>query len=186
MKSHSPNLFLTRTQFYENCTVGRLTEAQGHLICMTLEPRWRDIPAGQRWIRGKTCIAAGDYPLLYEYDARLKYQCWRLGKAGVSSKTRICFMSKSGSTPQQTQGDILLGFLHPEDEKDGNFEGLLHRPHVAFARLLAYYTTLRANHGDLVVRIEPPTLQPSIKPAVESPDIAFNSKILEDYILQTL
>lgn len=186
MRDHSPNLFLTRTQFYENCTIGKLTEAQGHLICMTLEPRWRDLVAGQRWIRGKTCIAAGDYPLFYGYDAQLKYQCWRLGKSGVSFKVRICFLSKGGSIPTHTQNDILLGYLRNEDDEDDNFNGILYRPVEAFSRLYDYYRTLRANHGDLVLRIEPLTKKPSIKPAIESPVIKPNHIVLEDYILQTL
>ena len=186
MRSHSPNLFLTRTQFYENCTVGKLTEAQGHLICMTLEPRWRDLVAGQRWIRGKTCTTAGDYPLFYGYDAQLKYQCWRLGKSGVSFKVRICFLSKGGSIPMHTQSDILLGYLRNEDDEDDNFNGILYRPVEAFSRLYDYYRTLRVNHGDLVLRIEPLTIKPSIKPAIESPVIKPNHVVLEDYILQTL
>lgn len=186
MKYRVPNLILTRVQFYDNCTVGRLTEAQGHLICMTLEPRWRDIAAGQRWVRGKTCIAAGDYPLFYGYDAQLKYQCWRLGKSGMSFKVRICFLAKGGSVPAHTQCDILLGYLCNEDDGNDNFNGILYRPVEAFSRLHDYYTALRANHDDLVLRIESLTAKPSIKPAVESPTIKPGHVVLEDYILQTL
>lgn len=185
MRDHSPNLFLTRTLFYENCTVGRLTEAQGHLICMTLEPRWRNLAAGERWIKGKTCVAAGDYPLFFGYDSHLKYQCWRLGKSGVSSKTRICFLAKGGSVPNHTQGDILVGYLCGENDEETDFAGILHRPVEAFSRLHAYYSSLRANHADFMLRIEALIKVPVIKPAVESPLLPSDQIVLEDYILQT-
>lgn len=186
MRNHSPNLFLTRMQFYENCTVGKLTEAQGHLISMTLEPRWRDLAAGQRWVRGKTCIAAGDYPLFYGYDDHLKYQCWRLGKSGVSFKARICFFAKGGSVPIHTRGDILLGYFHHEGDSNDDFNGILYHPAEAFSHLYDYYTALRANHNDLVLRIEPLSTKPSIGPTIESPIVKPDQMILEDYILQTL
>ena len=41
MKKRVPTLVLTRVQFYEDCTVGRLSDKDGRLLCMTLEPRWR-------------------------------------------------------------------------------------------------------------------------------------------------
>ena len=186
MKSHQPNLFLTRTQFFDNCTVGRLTEAQGHVICMTLEPRWRDLAGGQRRIRGMTCIAHGDYPLFYEYDAHLKYQCWRTGRAGSSAKARICFLAKGGSIPGHTHGDILLGYLHPSGYEESTFDGMLYRPAEAFSRLYEYYASLRANHNDLLLRVEPLVTKPNVFPTIESPVIKPNQIVLEDYILQTL
>lgn len=183
MKKRVPTLVLTRVQFYEDCTVGRLSDKDGRLLCMTLEPRWRQ---PEKKIRRKSCIAAGVYHVAYGYDRELKYQCWLLWGKPLKTKIRLCFLAKGGSVAAHTQGDILLGYLNPDGDEERAFEGQLYRPVEAFERLLAYYASLRANHDDLRMRVEPTTGPVTLLPAVKAPDLPIVMAHVEDYILQTL
>lgn len=182
MRRQASTLMLTRVQFYEDCTVGRLSDPQGHLLCMTLEPRWR-LP-GQHRVKGQTCIPSGNYPLMYDYDAEMRYQCWTLHH--LKSRPRLCFFTKDGSVAAQTKGDLLLGYLSPEGDRECPFEGRLYRPVEAFERLLDYYYSLRANHADFRLQVEPTQEPVTILPAVEAPQLRPEQFHFEDYILQTL
>ena len=182
MRRQATTLVLTRVQFYENCTVGRLNDPQGHLLCMTLEPRWR-LP-GQHRVKGQTCIPPGNYPLVYGYDAEMRYQCWTL--THLKSRPRLCFFSKSGSVAAHTKGDLLLGYLSPEGDEERPFEGRLYRPVEAYERLRDYYYGLRANHADFRLRVEPTLGTVTVLPAVEPPALSPDQVTLEDYILQTV
>lgn len=182
MRRQAATLVLTRVQFYEDCTVGRLSDPQGHLLCMTLEPRWR-LP-GQPRVKGQTCIPSGTYPLVYGYDAEMRYQCWTLPH--LKSRPRLCFYAKDGSVAAHTKGDLLLGYLSPEGDEERLFEGRLYRPVEAFERLLDYYTALRANHADFRLRVEPTTGPVTLLPAVAAPALSPDRVVFKDYILQTL
>ena len=183
-RPHIPTLKLTRVQFFEDCTVGRLTDGKGLLLCMTLEPRWR--AAGCRRVQGKTCIVSGTYKMVFGYDTSLKYQCWKLTGYSLPGCVRLCFLAKSGSVADHTRGDILLGYLSPEGDEEQPFDGRLYRPVEAYERLLDYYVSLRANHGDFLLRVEPVKTPVTFFPAVEAPPISPDLVCLEDYILQTL
>lgn len=180
-----PTLVLTRVQFYEDCTVGRLSDPQDHLLCMTLEPRWSVPQSRQVTMKGPCCIVPGMYRMYYEYDYDLKYLCWHTGRHG-NTFVRLCFLAKGGSVAAHTQGDILLGYLSPEGDEERPFEGRLYRPAEAFERLLAYYAALRANHGDFRLQVEPVVEPVSLLPAVEAPVLPSPLVQLEDYLLQTL
>lgn len=180
-----PTLVLTRVQFYEDCTVGRLSDPQDHLLCMTLEPRWSVPQSRQVTMKGPCCIVPGMYRMYYEYDYDLKYLCWHTGRHG-NTFVRLCFLAKGGSVAAHTQGDILLGYLSPEGDEERPFEGRLYRPTEAFERLLAYYAALRANHGDFRLQVEPVVEPVSLLPAVEAPVLPSPLVQLEDYLLQTL
>ena len=182
MRKQVPTLMLTRVQFYEDCTVGRLSDKESRLLCMTLEPRWR-LP-GQHQVKGQTCIPSGTYPLVYGYDAVMRYQCWTLFH--LKSRPRLCFFAKDGSVAAHTKGDILLGYLSPEGDGERPFEGRLYRPVEAFERLLAYYTALRANHADFRIKVESVQAPVTLLPAVEAPQLRPEQFRFEDYILQTL
>lgn len=184
MRKQQPNLFLQRIWCYDDCTVGRLTNTDGLLLSMTLEPRWRE--PGSRHVRGKTCVSQGIYRLVFGYDSMLKYPCWKLAGRALANRVRLCFLAKGGSVAAHTQGDILLGYLGHENGAEQPFEGLLHRPVEAYERLRDYYVGLRANHGDLVLRIDDPP-EPVLRlPAVAAPTVCTDLIPLEDYILQTL
>ncbi len=182
MRRQATTLVLTRVQFYEDCTVGRLSDPQGHLLCMTLEPRWR-LP-GQHRVKGQTCIPPGSYPLVYGYDTGMRYQCWTL--THLKSRPRLCFFSKSGSVAAHTKGDLLLGYLSPEGDGDQPFDGRLYRPVEAYERLRDYYYELRANHADFRLWVEPTLGTVTVLPAVEAPVVRPEQFHFEDYILQTL
>ena len=123
--------------------------------------------------------------MYYEYDHDLKYLCWHTGRHG-NTFVRLCFLAKGGSVAAHTQGDILLGYLSPEGDEERAFEGQLYRPMEAFERLLAYYATLRANHGDFRLQVEPVVEPVRLLPAVKAPDLPSPLVQLEDYLLQTL
>ena len=184
MRQQVPSLFLTHVQFYEDCTVGRLNDKEGRLLCMTLEPRWRRQEIGKR--KKMSCIEAGVYSVSYGYNRDLKYQCWLLSGKPLKTRVRLCFLAKGGSVAAHTQGDILLGYLSPEGDEERPFEGRLYRPAEAFERLLAYYTALRANHGDFRLQVKPVVEPVSLLPAVEAPVLPSPLVQLEDYLLQTL
>ena len=184
MRLQAPTLVLTRVQFYEDCTVGRLSDKEGQLICMTLEPRWRE--EGHRLRRGCCCIGAGGYSLSYGFDQEMKYACWKLTRRNFCARVRLCFLAKGGSVAAHTKGDILLGYLSPEGDAERPFEGRLYRPVEAFERLLAYYAALRANHGDFRLKVEPTTGPVTLLPVVEAPRLPNDLVHVEDYILQTL
>ena len=184
MRKQQPNLFLQRIWCYDDCTIGRLTTTDGLLLSMTLEPRWREM--GSRHVRGKTCVQQGIYRLVFGYDNMLKYSCWKLAGRALSLRVRLCFLAKGGSVAAHTHGDILLGYLCHESDAEQPFEGLLHRPVEAYERLHDYYVGLRANHGDLVLRIDDPPAPVQWLPSVTAPHVSTNQTQLEDYILQTL
>lgn len=179
--SHTPTLVLTRVQFYEDCTVGRLSDKDGRLLCMTLEPRWHET---KKKSHQPSCIKARDYHLVYRYDEQLRYQCWSM--PNLKSKPRLCFYAKAGSVAAHTKGDILLGYLSPEGDGEQPFDGRLYRPVEAYERLRDYYYVLRANHGDFLLRVEPTPEPVTILPAVEAPAVRPEQFHFEDYILQTL
>ena len=183
--SHTPTLVLTHVQFYEDCTVGRLCDRQGHLLCMTLEPRWRERKGNYAPVL-PTCLRAADYPLTFHYDETLRYTCWHLKQRKVKHKIRICFHAKGGSVAAHTKGDLLLGYLSPEGDEEQPFDGRLYRPVEAYERLRDYYYSLRANHADFRLRVEP-TLGPvTVLRAVETEVVSPDVVRLEDYVLQTL
>ena len=184
MRKQTPNLFLQRIWCYDDCTVGRLTDNEGRLLCMTLEPRWRE--TGSHRVKGKTCVCQGNYRLSFGYDRTLKYACWRLTGHALRAHVRLCFLAKCGSVAAHTHGDILLGYLSPEGEAEQPFEGLLYRPVEAYERLRDYYASLRANHGDLVLHIDDPSGPMQWLPAVTAPQVNTDQTQLEDYILETL
>ena len=184
MSTKAPSLFLTRVQFYEDCTVGRLSDKEGHLLCMTLEPRWHKQEPRVR--RNSHCVGAGYYRILFGYDHELKYSCWRLTTRNFSAHVRLCFYAKSGSVAAHTQGDILVGYLSPEGDEERPFEGCLYRPVEAFERLRDYYASLRANHDDFRLRVELTQGPVTLLPAVKAPSSLPGLVRLEDYILQTL
>jgi len=184
MRRQPTTLVLTRVQFYEDCTVGRLSDAQGQLLCMTLEPRW--CPPEERSGRRASCVVSGIYLVTYGFDSELKYQCWTLTGRMVKVKVRLCFVAKSGSVAAHTNGDILLGYLSPESDAERPFEGRLYRPVEAYERLLDYYTALRANHSDFRLKVEPTPGPMTLLPVVEAPALSSDRVTLEDYILQTL
>lgn len=182
-RSHTPTLVLTRVQFYEDCTVGQLSDVRGGLLSMTLEPRWHH--EGSRNDVQPSCLKAGDYPLRYRFDASLRYPCWSVcGR--MKSRVRLCFLAKSGSVAAHTKGDILLGYLSTEGDGEQPFDGRLYRPVEAYERLRDYYYGLRANHGDFLLRVVTPTPPETFLPAIEVPQLLPGQFQFEDYILQTL
>ncbi len=183
MRKQKPNLFLRRMWYYHDCTIGRLTDNAGQLLSMTLEPRWHE--TGSCHVRG-CCIDHGTYKTAFGYDASLRYSCWRLTGHNLPGRVRLCFLAKSGSVAAHTRGDILLGYLGPEGEEEQPFEGRLYRPVEAYERLRDYYASLRANHGDFMLRVEPTKGPVTLLPAVEVPPIPTDLVCLEDYILHTL
>ena len=183
MRKQKPNLFLRRMWYYNDCTIGRLTDNAGRLLSMTLEPRWHE--AGSCRVRG-CCIDHGTYRMVFGYDASLRYSCWKLTGHNLPGRVRLCFFAKSGSVADHTRGDILLGYLSPEGDEESAFDGRLYRPVVAYERLLDYYVSLRANHGDFILRVDPTKGPVMFLPAVEVPPISPDLVYLEDYILQTL
>ena len=183
-RSHTPTLVLTRVQFYVDCTVGRLSDAQGRLLCMTLESRWHD--KGHRHEASlPSCIKAGDYYMKYHFDASLRYPCWCMS-GRLRHKARLCFLAKDGSVATHPMGDILVGYLSPVGDGEQPFDGRLYRPVEAYERLRDYYYALRANHGDFLLRVEPTPEPVTILPAVEAPTVRPEQFHFEDYILQTL
>jgi len=184
--SLEPTLMLTHVQFYEDCTVGLLSDKEGHMLCMTLEPRWRKRSNHDNVL--EACLREGDYRLGFHYDVALRYSCWHLkqGKNKKKRKIRLCFHTKSGSVAAHTHGDLLLGYLSPEGDAEQSFDGRLYRPVEAYERLLKYYYSLRANHGDLLMRVTTPTPPETLLPAVEAPKLHPEQFHFEDYILQTL
>ena len=183
MRKQKPNLFLRRMWYYYDCTIGCLTDNAGQLLSMTLEPRWHE--AGSCRVRG-CCIDHGTYKTVFGYDASLKYSCWKLTGHNLPGRVRLCFLAKSGSVADHTKGDILLGYLCPEGDHERPCDGRLYRPVEAYERLLDYYVSLRANHGDFLLRVEPTKSPVMLLPAVEAPPIPPDLVRLEDYILQTL
>lgn len=184
MRRQATTLVLTRVQFYEDCTVGRLSDSQGHMLCMTLEPRWHQ--PGERHLQGMTCVSPGSYKLVFAYDESLRYQCWRLTSRALAGRVRLCFHTKVGSVAAHTKGDLLLGYLSPEGDAEQPFEGCLYRPVEAYERLLDYYYSLRANHADFRLQVEPTQEPVTILPPVEAPQLRPEQFHFEDYILQTL
>ena len=184
MRRQATTLVLTRVQFYEDCTVGRLSDPQDHKLCITLEPRWHK--AGERHLQGMTCVSQGSYRLVFAYDESLRYQCWRLTGRALFGRVRLCFHTKDGSVAAHTKGDLLLGYLSPEGDEECPFEGRLYRPVEAFEHLLDYYYSLRANHADFRLQVEPTREPVTILPAVEAPRLRPEQFHFEDYILQTL
>ena len=184
VRKQTPNLFLQRIWCYDDCTIGRLTDADGLLLSMTLEPCWRK--EDSHCATGKTCVCQGTYRLAFGYDKTLKYQCWKLTNHALYRRIRLCFLAKGGSVVAHTQGDILLGYLGPDDDAEQPFDGQLYRPVEAFERLRDYYVSLRANHSDLVLCIDDPSEPVQWLPAVAAPLISTGQNQLADYILQTL
>ncbi len=182
--SHVPTLMLTHVQFYEDCTVGVLSDKEGKTLCMTLEPRWHKGSGHDHVL--SACLSEGDYPLSFHYDATLHYSCWHLKPLKAKHKVRLCFHTKDGSVAVHTKGDLLLGYLSPEGDEECPFEGRLYRPVEAFERLLDYYYSLRANHADFRLQVEPTQESVTILPAVEAPQLRPEQFHFEDYILQTL
>lgn len=184
MKKQDPNLMLQRLWCHDDCTVGRLTDGNGQLICMTLEARWHE--AGSPRPQGYTCVRQGVYRVAFGYDSELKYFCWKLTGHGLVNRVRLCFLAKDGSVAAHTRSDILVGYLCEEGDGEKAFDGRLYRPVEAFARLRNYYDSLRANHSNLVLGIADPPQPVQWLPAVAAPKVSTGQIRIEDYILQTL
>ena len=125
------NLFLKRTGFYADCTVGELYDESGNRICHTLEPPYR--PSGERTVVGNTAIPNGIYPLKMEYDTALRYKCLRAADVRGFKNIRLCFLTKAQATANQTKGNILLGSRVAEEE--GRLDDCI----TAFEKLNEYY-----------------------------------------------
>lgn len=153
MKKHyqyRPNLFLIRTDRFNDAVIGRLLDEEGNTVCLTLEPPPPDRKS--KWRRsGRTNVPEGVFRLAYEFDEYLKYGCLRLCGRMKSRNVRICFITKRGVWPGQTRHDILVGMeLKPE-------EGIIGDALTAFRRLKGYYEKKRCEQQELFlsVRDEP-------------------------------
>ncbi len=140
-----PNLFLRRTGFYADCTIGELCDELGMRICYTLEPPFR--PSGERAVVGNTAIPDGIYPLKMEYDAALRYKCLRVADVRGFKNIRLCFLAKTQATACQTKGSILIGCRLDEDD------GMLKDCLPAFEALNDCYEEKRCNHSQLCMQV---------------------------------
>lgn len=172
-----PNLFLKRTQFYSDCTIGELSDENGNHLCYTLEPPYR--PTGERTLVGKTAIPDGIYPLKMEYDAALRYKCLRVADVRGFKNIRLCFLSKAQTTANQTKGHILIGSRVVESE------GILEDCLSAFEALNAYFEAKRCNHGQLCMQISSDDFNGRKREAF-TPSPPEMESAIQDYELETL
>lgn len=174
-----PNLFLKRTGFYADCTIGELSDENGNHICYTLEPPYR--PPGERTVVGKTAIPDGIYPLKMEYDTTLRYKCLRAADVRGFKNIRLCLLTKAQATANQTKGNILLGSRVVESE--GKLEDCI----SAFEVLNSYYEAKRCNHSQLCVQISSEGFSGRKREAFSHSDgDGDSSGNLPDYYLETL
>ncbi len=95
---------LTRIARKKGYTIGRLT-MNGHRICDTLEPQWRDFAHGAQKVRGRSAIPEGRYPLVVTLSKR--FGRWLPLVVGVPNFTAIRI--HAGNTAADTRGCILPG-----------------------------------------------------------------------------
>lgn len=173
----TPNVFLKRTHYYSDCTLGELTDENGNHICFTLEPPYR--PAGERPVVGNTAIPEGVYPVKMEYDTTLRYKCPRVGDVRGFKNVRICFLTKAQAFAKQTKGHILVGMGINTDE------GRLDDCVSAFEAILAYYEAKRCNHAQLCLQVTSDGFTSRQRQAFTQapPEI---EQALHDYELETL
>lgn len=173
------NLFLKRTEFYADCTVGELYDESGNRICYTLEPPYR--PSGERTVVGNTAIPNGIYPLKMEYDTALRYKCLRAADVRGFKNIRLCFLTKAQATANQTKGNILLGSRVAEEE--GRLEDCI----TAFEKLNEYYEAKRCNHSQLCLQISAEGFNGRSQRAFcRSHSDSDGDSSLPDYYLETL
>lgn len=172
-----PNLFLKRTGFYADCTVGELSNDEGERICYTLEPPYR--PPTERAVVGNTAIPEGTYPLKMEYDTTLRYKCLRVGDVKGFKNVRLCFLTKTSSEPHQAKGNILLGCHFSPDE------GRLTDSISAFELLNTYYESKRCNHAQLCLEVSSEGFSGRKRESFSKSPVQIE-RALQDYELQTL
>lgn len=106
-------LTLTRHIKHKNFTEGLLS-IDGEPFCQTLEPTWRDIAFGQpaRWVKGRTAVPDGHYPLAVTSSARHggRWLPLLLTRDPRFRDTRIA----EGHTLDGQGSDILVGILRPQ------------------------------------------------------------------------
>ena len=111
------NLWLTRTHFGPNSTLGKLVE-QG-FRCHTLEDAVREVPGVPvaEWkIKGQTAIPEGSYNVVITMSARFKRRMPLLLDVPGFSGIRI----HAGNTDADTQGCILVGSDYMV-QRNGNY-----------------------------------------------------------------
>jgi uncharacterized protein DUF5675 len=90
---------LPRLESAPNATYGRIEDATGHVVCVTLEPP----DCGNK--SGVSCIPAGTYIAIRYKSPKRGYDVWLLQH--VDGRTMI--EMHIGNTPADTDGCILLG-----------------------------------------------------------------------------
>lgn len=119
-------LKLVRSYFSKTATIGKLYFMDGDkFICDTLEDTFRKLPLkcpytekGQNCkcpekVYGKTCIPIGRYRVIYRYSP--KYGKMYPALENVPHFTGI--LIHAGSTPEHTEGCILVGTRVPDRER---------------------------------------------------------------------
>ena len=87
---------LTRIEFRDDCTIGRLELPECSL--WTLEPPWKDNQINA------SCIPLGTYPVVRRLSPHFG-ECWHL----LNTSPRQYILIHSGNIPKHTKGCILPG-----------------------------------------------------------------------------
>lgn len=105
MKKKEFELILQRTYCGKEYTIGNLS-LDGHYICDTLEPKWRDYAKGEEKVPGKSAIPAGTYRLGSKWNAKLRSKVITVLNVPKFEGIQI----HAGNYPADTKGCILVGF----------------------------------------------------------------------------
>ncbi|EJW95094.1 hypothetical protein EVA_16803 [gut metagenome] len=100
-------MILTRIAKRDTYTIGKLF-MNGHYVCDTLEPTWRNVGIGRpgHKIPGRTAIPEGYYAVVVTFSIKFKRWLPLLLNVPLFSGIRI----HAGNTAADTQGCILPGY----------------------------------------------------------------------------
>ena len=126
---------IQRKWLSDESTIGTLS-VNGVFLCYTLEDKVREVPGKpvSEWkIKGQTAIPRGTYKLVIDYSTRFKRDMFHILDVPGFDGIRI----HSGNTDKDTEGCILLGTTHSQDEIENS--------RVALAMLWAKLATPRTS-----------------------------------------
>jgi len=135
------NVVIDRRNYLPSRTLGWLSVWEGPVRlfrCACLELPWLNNEAQ------KSCVPAGEYPLILEYSPSFKTDLWELKLVPGRSECKI----HAANFPHELRGCIAPGMVHADLDRDGKMDLASSRK----ARLLFHEAMGKDKQAQLVIK----------------------------------
>ena len=161
-KTKQSNIILCRRLFFQDATIGELSDPSGHQICLTMEPPVVHSKKSFFCQHKDVAIPEGLYPLDCYYDTTCATFCFRINRIRGIGSIRLCTYPGQDVTPRQTIGDILVGMRF-----DAN-RGYLTGTDTAIYLLMRHHNHLRSMNQGPILEVKNGSIPDPLLPPIST------------------